>query len=182
MSDWLEEYRKRAKSCAGLIPSDVPGVPVFPYKYINNEISSISNAAPGTPAMSQGVPSVLDDGPREHREHTNRAMVFQETDNYYSKITPATPGTPPENRVRHVNGDEALPGPTLEVLARLREHFGSRGLREAEIEAMALAALGELMRRKSGFVAMAGEVGPEKELAQAVNLARQVFGLEAEEK
>jgi hypothetical protein len=68
----------------------------------------------------------------------------------------------------------------LEVLARLREHFTGRSFREAEVEGMALAALGELMRRKGGFVAMAKGGEAEGQLTQGVNLVKEVFGPEVE--
>lgn len=181
MTDWLEEYRRRAKNIGGLISNQCSRCSSVPY--LNNKIESeaISGQALGTPARNHSVPGVPGEAGQEHREQPKAGVVFLQNTNDFTEITPGTPRTPPGDRARYASGNEALPGPTLEVLARLREHFTGRGFREAEIEAMALPALGELMRRKGGFVAMAGEVGPEKELAQAVNLARQIFGLEAEE-
>lgn len=130
--------------------------------------------------IPSGVPGVPNEEGQEHREHRNAGAVFQQNTNYYDKITPGTPGTPPGDIVRHASHNEALPGPTLEVLACLREHFAGRGFRETDTEALALAALGELMRRKGGPVALAERVGTADELAKAVKLVRAVFGPEVE--
>lgn len=58
----------------------------------------------------------------------------------------------------------------------------AKGYQVWEAETLALATLGELMRRKGGPVAMAWEFEASDELGTAIRLAKEVFGPEIEQK
>lgn len=174
--NWLADYRQRLKNKQSLIFSPCPCVPVSLYINIYNDIYKIRERNPGTPAMLGCVPRV----PMGHEGHGTLEDVSQEISNYIKGQTQGTRRTPPGDRVQLSFASEALPEPTLRVLACLQEHFMAKGYQAWEADTLALATLGELMSRKGGPVAMAEEVEAADDLSKAIRLVKEVFGLEVE--